>query len=153
MSVPGYTITSPTDKTYKWANSKFNTSLACKRIYTFFVATENETCIENSLYIFFEVPHNPYEKCYFIHFLVLGTDEKCINWEKSTCIHFSQFIHFSIYQSTIKVKHWTYCKHCLCMTENLAKKKLKPNPWQRRFSLLIFNNTGQRFQPNRDAFF
>ena len=39
---PGYTITHK----YKWANSKFNTSVA------FFVATENETCIKDTLYIF-----------------------------------------------------------------------------------------------------
>ena len=32
--------------------SKFNTSLACKSIYTFFVASESEKCIKNILYIF-----------------------------------------------------------------------------------------------------
>ena len=79
--------------------SKFNTSLACKNIYLFFVATENEKCIKNILNIFRR--SSPYEKCInFIHFssAVSGTDEKCINREKGTCIHFSQFIHLSLYQ-------------------------------------------------------
>ena len=65
----GYTITSPTDKKYKWAKSKFNTSLACKSIYTFFVATKNEKCIKIFYTFFVEAPRDPYEKCKnFIHF-------------------------------------------------------------------------------------
>ena len=65
-------ITSPTDKNYKRANSKFNTSLACKSIFTFFVATENKKCKIKSFYTFFvEVSWNPYEKCIKNFFYIL----------------------------------------------------------------------------------
>ena len=83
--------------------SKFNTSLACKSIYTFFVATENEKYIK----IYFahfssKFPGTPTKNVKLYTFFVNITDEKCINCENGTFIHFSQFIHFSLYQSCQK---------------------------------------------------
>ena len=43
--------------------SKFNTSLVCKSVLTFFVSTENEKCIKVFFTVFVEGPRTPYEKC------------------------------------------------------------------------------------------
>ena len=79
--------------------SKLKTSLACKSIYTFFVATVNEECIKNILYL------SSYTL--YIFRQQYRRKMKCINCEKSMFIHFSQFIHFSLYHSFLNFSCWT----------------------------------------------
>ena len=95
---PGDTITSPTDKKYKWANSKFNTSLACKSIYTFFVATENTNCTKIVDTFSSKFPRTPMKNVNNSYIFRQQYRRKMNNLRKSTFIHFSRFIHCSFYQ-------------------------------------------------------